>query len=42
MDTFGMVVMLAGLLGVLWSLVWCDGWQPEERRPDGAVVNKAP
>jgi hypothetical protein len=37
-----MVVMLAGLLGVLWSLVWCDGWQPEERRPDGAVVNKAP
>jgi hypothetical protein len=34
MDTFGMVVMLIGLLSVLWSLVWCDGWQPKERRPD--------
>lgn len=38
MDTFGLVVMLVGLLSVLWSLVFCDGWQPEERRPDGAIV----
>ena len=41
METFGMVLMLAGLLSVLWSLVWCDGWLPEERRPDGAVVKVA-
>ena len=41
MDTFGMVVMLVGLLSVLWSLVWGDGWEREERRPDGAIV-KAP
>jgi len=41
MDTFGMVVMLVGLLSVLWSLVWGDGWEREERRPDGAIVKAA-
>ncbi len=33
-DTAGVVVMLAGLLGMLFSLVWWDSWQPEERRAD--------
>ena len=36
-DTITVVVVLAGLFGMLCCVVWWDSWQPEDRCGDDAL-----
>jgi hypothetical protein len=38
LDTIGVILMVVGLLGMLWSLVLVDSWRPTVRRDDDYVA----
>jgi hypothetical protein len=40
LDTIGVILMVTGLLGMLWSLVLVDSWRPTARRDDGYVADR--
>jgi hypothetical protein len=37
-DTIGVILMVIGLLGMLFSLVWWDSWTPRRTTHDDEVV----
>ena len=40
LDTIGVILMVIGLLGMLFSLVLWDNWSPRARRDDDVVVDR--
>ncbi len=40
LDTIGVILMVIGLLGMLFSLVLWDNWNPRSYRNDEAVVGQ--
>jgi uncharacterized protein DUF6458 len=39
LDAIGVILLVIGLIGLLWSLVLADDWRPRRRRTyDNAVV----
>jgi hypothetical protein len=40
LDTIGVILMVIGLLGMLFSLVLWDSWTPRYRRDDDVVVGR--
>jgi uncharacterized protein DUF6458 len=39
LDAIGVILIVIGAIGLLWSLVLADDWRPRRRRPyDNAVV----
>jgi hypothetical protein len=42
LDTIGVILMVIGLLGMLFSLVLWDNWGPRARIDDDVVVDEAP
>ncbi|HKY75438.1 MAG TPA: DUF6458 family protein [Acidimicrobiia bacterium] len=40
LDTIGVILMVIGLLGMLFSLVLWDNWNPRSYRDDEAVVGR--
>lgn len=40
LDTIGVILMVIGLLGMLFSLVLWDNWSPRSRRDDDVVVDR--
>lgn len=42
LDTIGVILMVVGLLGLLFSLVLFDSWRPGSRRNDDLLVEEDP
>ena len=42
LDTIGVILMVVGLLGMLFSLVLWDSWSPRPNRSDVAVDDEVP
>ena len=40
LDTIGVILMVIGLLGMLFSLVLWDNWSPRSRRDDAVVADR--
>jgi hypothetical protein len=40
LDTIGVILMVIGLLGMLFSLVLWDNWSPRYRQDDDVVVGR--
>jgi hypothetical protein len=40
LDTVGVILMVIGLLGMLFSLVLWDSWSPRPRRDDDVLVGR--
>ena len=40
LDAVGVILMVIGLLGLLWSLIVWDDWRPLRRRDDDVVVRR--
>jgi len=40
LDTIGVILMVIGLLGMLFSLVLWDNWTPRSRNDDDVVVGR--
>jgi hypothetical protein len=41
-DTIGVILMVIGLLGMLFSLVLWDSWTPRDTRRDVVIDDEAP
>jgi hypothetical protein len=42
LDTIGVILMVIGLLGMLFSLVVFDTWTPRPRRDDNVIIDDEP